>query len=58
MVKILREGREVTVRLHGIDCPEKGQAGARERTSYKHGQHPDLRGVLAVIGQQFVRARA
>jgi len=24
-IKVMREGRAVKVRLHGIDCPEKGQ---------------------------------
>ena len=33
-IDVLRESRPVRVRLHGIDCPERGQAFGRQARQY------------------------
>ena len=33
-IKVLNEGKEVKIRLYGIDCPEKGQAFSRKAKQF------------------------
>lgn len=37
-VRVLRENREIRVRLYGIDCPEKGQAYGTQAKKFTSGR--------------------
>ena len=43
-IKVLRDGEEVTIRLEGVDCPERGEAFDRAGRCWRLSLQPACRG--------------